>query len=226
MDREDEHTPNDEELTETLEKIAQKELANKEEVIAEIEACFQREINLTQRLSFTALGFIRHYFFRDTIGNYTSDDVVNNVMEKIISCKRRWDKERFPYILDFIRISMLSYVRNERKRKAKFELVDLCNEEGELEEWKHQDYLTVCFNNDLNENLLDSFKYQKLYDQLWFELRKDVYATFVLEKRIDGMKSNIEIARNLGIEIREVENALKRIKRKYSEIFRQLKKWT
>ena len=226
MDREDEHTPNDEELTETLEKIAQKELANKEEVIAEIEACFQREINLTQRLSFTALGFIRHYFFRDTIGNYTSDDVVNNVMEKIISCKRRWDKERFPYILDFIRISMLSYVRNERKRKAKFELVDLCNEEGELEEWKHQDYLTVCFNNDLNENLLDPFKYQKLYDQLWFELRKDVYATFVLEKRIDGMKSNIEIARNLGIEIREVENALKRIKRKYSEIFRQLKKWT
>ena len=224
MDREDEHTPNDEELTETLEKIAQKELANKEEVIAEIEACFQREMNLTQRLSFTALGFIRHYFFRDTIGNYTSDDVVNNVMEKIISCKRRWDKERFPYILDFIRISMLSYVRNERKRKAKFELVDLCNEEGELEEWKHQDYLTVCFNNDLNENLLDSFKYQKLYDQLWFELRKDVYATFVLEKRIDGMKSNIEIARNLGIEIREVENALKRIKRKYSEIFRQLKK--
>jgi len=223
LDREDEHIPNNKELTVTLENAAQKELASKEEVIAEIEACFQREINLTRRLSFTALGFIRCYFFRDTIGNYTSDDVVNNVLEKIISCKRRWNKERFPYILDFIRISMLSYVRNERKRKAKLELVDLCNEEGELEEWKHHDYLTVCFNNDLNENLLDPLKYQKLYDQLWFELRKDVYATFVLEKRIDGMKSNIEIARNLGIEIREVENALKRIKRKYSEIFRQLK---
>ena len=223
MDREDEHIPNNEELTETLENAAPRELAGKEEVIAEIEACFKRETNLTQRLSYTALGFIRHYFFRDTIGDYTSDDVVNNVLEKIISGKRRWDKERFPDVLDFIRISMLSYVRNERKRKAKFELVDLCNGDGELEEWKHKDYLAVCFDNDLNEDLLDHVKFWKLSEQLFFTLSEDVYATFVLEKRLEGFRSNIAIANNLGIEVKEVENALKRVKRKYNEIFMQLK---
>jgi DNA-directed RNA polymerase specialized sigma24 family protein len=223
LDREDEPISNDEELTETLEEVVPKELASKEEVIVAIERCFRRETNLTQRLSYTALGFIRHYFFRDTIDNYTSDDVVSNVLEKIISCKRIWNKERFPDILDFIRISMLSYVRNEKKRKAKIELVDLYNAEGELEEWKHGDYLSVCIKNDLSYGLLNVDEHEKLCDLLFCVLKEDVYATFVLEKRLEGMRSNIVIAENLGLEVKEVENALKRIKRKYFEVFKQLK---
>lgn len=118
---------------------------------------------------------------------------------------------------------MLSYIRNEKKRKDDFELVDLCDENGNLEEWKHKDYIAVCFENDLSNGLLDSKLYQKLYDQLWVTLKEDVYATFVLEKRLEGMRLNIVIAKNLGLEVREVENALKRIKRKYIEVFKQLK---
>ena len=221
MDSEDDVIANNEELTETLEKAIPNELATKEEVIAEIEACFKREKNLTERLSFTALKFIRQYFFRDTIGDYTSDDVVNNVLAKIISGKRRWNKQKFPDIPDFIRISILSYVRNEKKRKEEFESVDICNEDGELEEWKHKDYILACFNNDLTNGLLDTDRHQNLSDQLFLVLGEDVYATFVLEKRLDGIKSNIIIAENLGLEVREVENALKRIRRKYFEIINQ-----
>lgn len=223
VDPEDEPIPNDEELTETLEEVSQRELVSKEEVIAEIEACFKREKNLTKRLSYVALKFIHQYFFRDTIGDKTSSDVVQIVIEKIIKCDRKWDKQRFPDILDFIRICMLSYVRNEKKRRDDFELVDMCDEKGNLEEWIHKDYITVCIKNDLNNGLLDSEQYQKLYDQLWFILKEDVYATFVLEKRLEGIKSNIIIANDLGIDVKDVENSLKRIRRKYFEVFKQLK---
>ena len=73
----------------------------------------------------------------------------------------------------------------------------------------------------MTNGLLDADRHQKLYDQLFLALGDDVYATFVLEKRLDGIRSNIIIAENLGLEVREVENALKRIRRKYFEIINQ-----
>ena len=53
------------------------------------------------------------------------------------------------------------------------------------------------------------------------ELGDDVYAVFVLEARCDGLDSNIGIAEKLGISVREVENARKRIKNKFQKLLRK-----
>ena len=46
------------------------------------------------------------------------------------------------------------------------------------------------------------------------ELDNDETAFFVFQEMLDGNKSNIDVASKLGIEVKDVENARKRIKRK------------
>lgn len=207
----------DENFTDPVSDNLGEKYSSKEVIIAEIEECFKKNEDMLLRLSNTALKYIRNYFFRDTIGDLTSEDVVHIVLEKIITGKRRWNREKFPDILDFIRLTILSFVLNERKRKVEFESVDLYNENGELEEWRHEDYLTACLNKDFTEGDPDQCKCDRLLNLLLQRLVKDEDAIAVLDKRLAGLRSNIEIAKELSFSVRKVENAMKRIKRRFEE---------
>lgn len=53
-----------------------------------------------------------------------------------------------------------------------------------------------------------------------FENEEDIYQYFVFEEMLQGNKSNIDIANKLGIEVKQVENTKKKIKRKVFNLLR------
>jgi len=196
--------------------------ASKEEIIVALITCLGKGNNVRQSLSYYSLGLLRYYFGCDNIRGLTSDDVVHNVIEKILGGIRKWDKRKFPELIDFIRVAILSYIRNERKRVDKYEELDLC-EEVENENLSSSDYVRICIENDLNTGTLNAECFAELCTKLINSLNDDIYASFVLEKRLEGMKSNIQIAEQLGLEVKEVEKTLKRIKRKYTEVIKPMR---
>lgn len=64
----------------------------------------------------------------------------------------------------------------------------------------------------------DKKDFYELIAELEAELENDEEAYYVLQERLKGDDSNISIAKELGLEVREVENALKRIRRAAAKI--------
>ena len=65
-----------------------------------------------------------------------------------------------------------------------------------------------------NEFDFEKIDESEFIDKLETEFENDETAFFVFQEILDGNKSNIDISKKLGIEVKDVENARKRIKRK------------
>ncbi len=193
------------------------EYASREEVAEAFEDAYKNIKHLHKRLLYFALGKIRLYFNANTFRNTDAEDVVQIVSASILSLRRKWYRDKIPDFHKFVRLTILSYIRNERKRKDKFETGELFDDDNNLtadnineiiKEYAREDAEQKYFREDV-EILI-----QRCID----ELDDDVFAVFVLEERCNGLESNIEIAEKLGIEVREVENARKRIKNKFGKL--------
>ena len=87
------------------------------------------------------------------------------------------------------------------------------------------------FDDLIEESLRESFieenfaiDFDKLLDDCYSAFEKDENVFFVFDARINGEKSNIQIAKQIGIEIKEVENALKKIKYHINKIIKKTKR--
>ena len=191
--------------------------ASKEEVAAAFEDAYKNIKGFHKRLLNYTLGKIRLYFHSNTFRNNDANDVVQTVIKSILSQRRKWYKDKMPDFSKFVRLSILSHIRNERKRKDKLEEIDILDEEGN----SNVDNIAEILKAYAREDLADRYfkkDIEKIYEECSRVLEDDIYASFVFDELCEGVGSNIEIAERLKIEVSEVENAKKRIRRKLEKL--------
>ena len=196
------------------------EAATKIEVYEAFENARKSEKGFQSNLLEYTLIKIRYYFYCDQIYDKTADDVLQIVFEKILSCTRKWYKQRVPDFKEFVMMVIHSYVRNERKKKDEFYTVDLYDEEGNLLETSLIDLLRASTREDLEDKIF-SENLEESIERLESHLENDIYAYYVLEEMLNGFKTNKEIAERLNIDLNEVKNARRRIREKINKIFKK-----
>ena len=197
--------------------------ASKGEVIEALENAYKNIPGFHKRLIYFTLKHIRLYFHSDSFRGIAADDVVNTVIEKTINLKRKWYRDKITDFSQFLRFSILSYIRNERKRKEANEPIDNSDElydwEGVFREERFIDLVRETLRQDFAEENF-ALNFEMLLDKCYSAFEKDENTFFVFDARLDGEKSNVKIADDLKIEVKDVENALKRIKYQINKLIK------
>lgn len=188
------------------------EINSKEEISLKIQQILNDKNTLKKLVNYT-ISLFKKYNIQ--ISYMEPIDFVYNAFDKLLSGRRKWDKAKFPNILNFILIIIHSDIRNEIKKYSinekgsikyyYFESIYEENEEGSL---KHENLVDTSI--DLEINLVIQDTIERAANEI--EKKGDEEAWFVLDCFVNGMK-NREIAEYLNIEVSRVENAIKRIKR-------------
>lgn len=202
-----------------VEREIERNIASLDEVVKAIEQCYKSIPDFHKRILYFTLKNIRIYFHCDCIGNITAEDVVEIAFEKILKGKRKWNKEKFPQFIDFLRVVIFSFIRNEKKRNDRVKEIGYYDVDGEPIIEAYPEYIKVCLEQDFESQLIED-DFETLSSKFLENFKKDEVAYFVLEARLNGNDSNKEIAKKLGIKVREVESALKRIKYVYGKLAR------
>ena len=96
--------------------LLQKNIAAPEEASSSLVSVLKNNSRFRYDLVHYALKHIRFCFRSDTMNGLLATDVVQIVLEKIISGIRRWNKSEFPDIRKFIFVTIQSFIRNESIR--------------------------------------------------------------------------------------------------------------
>jgi RNA polymerase sigma factor (sigma-70 family) len=196
--------------------------ASKKEIVNALEEAFKADKELhTKLLNFTNKR-IWYYFFSGTFKGRDANDVLQIVIEKIIKGRRRWHKDRIPNIVEFILMVIVSYIRNEwKKKEISEECVGDFDDIEQLREAKLVELIRENAKRDAEDELF-SKKYDELEKGCFAAFEDDETAYFVLEYMLDGVESNQEIAAGLKISVNEVSNAKRRIKYRLFDILRKI----
>ncbi|MBK7377436.1 MAG: hypothetical protein IPJ03_00230 [Ignavibacteriales bacterium] len=213
------------------------DIATKEEAMHEIERVFKSDKDLLNKLEGFATGFLYRLDYEHKLLRLGADNIVGMCIEKICYGNRKWDKNKHPNIVEFMNHAIVSIIRDELKRKKEIKCIPINDiqraehspdqDKQELENMLYMDNINIqgevttsasenaqmksndspfCDDQTENEEFIIS-NFEK-------GLEDDTNAYYVLQERMKGNKSNIAISKELGISVVEVENALKRIKRK------------
>lgn len=217
------------------------DIASIDEVINELDAAFRSDKNLRTKLNHQALQNLYKYTGQAKISGYDAEEIVSVVISKMLETNtkknRKWNKAQCPNIVEFIFMCIVSFIKNERKKlgsnipplydiretgleskekkrnnKAETIPADVVYKNGKVSENTNYDIQraknysenTNTFEQDFEEIILDTER----------QLEDDLEAYYVFQERLNGVKSNQEIGKKLGITVKDVENALKRIRRK------------
>lgn len=195
--------------------------AEDEEVSKEIERVFKEDPQLMVKLLKVAEAFIYGLTGNYQINGLSAQDLVMESIEAILTLKRKWYKSKCPNIVVLLIGVCKSKVRNfvnSKDYKDNNKVIPLYPEEKENkngnsiyddEQGKRYDKDDQIFDESdeaLIQNALDLFNDDDVaycvFDEL---LRTSDY---------DVKEQNQLLAKNLGISVKEVENAKKRIKYK------------
>lgn len=228
---------------EVFPQLAGDEIASIEETTDALEAAFKKDKNLSVKLISYAGRKIPMIMGGKNDGRLMPEDVLAEAVARILEGKRKWRKNRIPKIEHLIMMVIVSLIRieadkildienplyneleageKEQKKnengykKRRIIPLNQTNKEGKLIEDTIIDTESFKFNNKKFEDEFDfeAVNEEELIDQLEKDLEEDETAFFVLQEILEGIKSNIDIAKRLGIEVKDVENARKRINRK------------
>ena len=159
------------------------------------------------------------YSGMNSFRSVAAEDVVQDVLTSIIELRRKWYRDSVPDFHKFVRLAILSHIRNESKKKQNIKTTELFDEDGNLGQESIQMILTEYTREDTRDT---DFKtnMDAILQQCKDQLKKDddVCAVFVLDEICNGMTSNIKIAGTIGVDVRDVENAKKRIKNRFRRL--------
>lgn len=223
------------------------EFASREEVVTAIEKIFKSDKNLltkltkyTQKKIFQLLG--------KNENNVQADDIVSEAFNKIISLKRKWYKNKVNDIGNLIIMVIISLIRIEaskisdtenqlynpleagikehdkNKSKQKRKIIPLYYKYNENPNNDNSIFDVEKFKVTGLRDIEDQFDFEMKLDEEYYiemlekKLEDDELAFFVLQARLNGNRSNIEIAKDLGVDVNEIENAFKRLKRKAARL--------
>ena len=197
--------------------------ASSQETVKALDEALRQNPKLYYIFCGIALKWIRWYFFKDAIDDHNAVDVVNVVLIKIMNCDRKWDPVKVPNIANLVFMSIVSYIRNQWKKKNNNLIsIDIYNEEGELNEANIIDLQRAYIRDDLEQQLFGD-QLEDLLEKLFTKLKNDTEAYCVLDELLKNdygaVKNPIpSIAFNLGMTVTNVKNALRRIKRKITKL--------
>ena len=143
---------------------------------------------------------------------------------KFMTGERKWNKDNFPGIEMQVEAGILSHIRNEYKKSKSGRQIKYTQYPDE--EIKADDEYPGQFmdedigDKDIRTNVEEVIK--KCRDKI--EEADDAEAFFVFNEMLNGTKSNIKIAENLALNVRDVENAKKRIRRMVNNVWLRNKK--
>lgn len=145
---------------------------------------------------------------------YSPQDIVHCIIEKLYTGVRRWDYDKYPDLFYHVIYLIRSVVNNLVKYVEKFTDVIICaNEDEELEEIVNSlDEIKAPQEDEIFKKLLN----EELMYLCSKALQKDDDALIVLLELLDTKEfaSTKAIARNLGTDVKFVQSAIKRIRRK------------
>lgn len=216
------------------------EAATLEETANALEAAFKSDKNLTTKLTKYAGRKIPLIMGSKNDGRLMPEDVLMEAVARILQGKRKWYKNKEPKIEKLIILVIVSLIRIEadqiadvenplyseleagitdkKKNKQRRRIIPLNYRDKEGNESEDTIIDVELYQADKkkfeDEFDFESYDKNELLEELESELEEDETAFFVLLEMLEGNKSNIDIAKKVGIEVKEVENARKRIKRK------------
>jgi RNA polymerase sigma factor (sigma-70 family) len=146
------------------------------------------------------------------------EDIVNEVIAKVLTGKRKWDKKKVPNINTFMTMHIKSIISNLQKTESYFiNFRDFNDDDDFIEEHigsiHHTQHGRIEHEYEMREAM-----------SLWydiFEKAGDIECLKVLEWLRFEYK-NYEIAEELNIETKQVENIKKRIRNKLSKMINDI----
>ena len=195
-------------------------IASYKDVSSELCKVLSHEKQFRYRLVYYALKNIRLYFSSDSMNSLSAQDVVQIVLEKIITGVRKWNKCLIPDIKALLFLSIKSFIRNEKRRIKNMVLLDFDSLSFELNRSSLSEFSDKMNFKDFNDNIFSS-DFHIIISKLKYHLKEDIYASFVLDEILEGAESNIEIAVSLNIPVKDVENAKKRIRNKSNKLIKK-----
>lgn len=209
--------------------------ATKEEVTDALEKLYKSDKNVQVKLIRYAQRKIFQLTGKIESINIEAGFIVEEAIYRILKGKRKWYRTRVDNIFHLILMVIVSLIRIEiSKQLAEVNPLYNENEPGALKIKKKKNPKQLKYisysekKDDSNRDPIEAAVAKKYFDEnkeeedtgieelineIELSLEDDVDAYFVFQARLNGQKSNIEIAKSLGIEVKAVENALKRIKR-------------
>jgi len=215
------------------------EFASREEVLEAIAEAYKRTKNLQIiLLNFTGKKIIEE-MGKKADERLTAEDFVSEAIYRITIGKRKWYKSKVEKIENLILMVIVSLIRIEGakrpdednplyneieagiesvKKKAKPRIIPLYKEFDKKEDSYNSIAETESTKNNNKDKYESAFDFEsKGFEDYIEEIEKalddDEIAFYVFQARLNGIKSNIDIAIDLGVDVKKVENALKRIKR-------------
>lgn len=225
-------------------KLKRDKVASQYEIIDALEEAYKKDKNLyitfikyTRKKIFKIMG-------KANSSSLNAEDIVQEAIARIIDKKRKWYRDKVEKIEHLILMVIVSLIRIERDKIPGNNGDQLYNpnEAGNTISKKfgtnNPKIIPLHFIDDDNPNsditiadienykindkerIEDEFDFEKIeVEETIIKLGKkleeeDEIGYFVFEELLKDNKSDIKIAKELGIEINEVRNAKKRIKRK------------
>ena len=212
------------------------EIASLEEVNKELRNIFNDNDKLS-KLLYNALKKIRFYFNNDIIDGFTAEDIVQEITEKFITGKKKWYKTEGRTLENLLFMGIHSYVKtiyfnrhkkqfeedNERikegleispfiktNRAKVISFDDLDNKTRERSLNANENYWQKFEDNEENDFIIST---EHEIELLLNELKNDDIAYIVFEEYLGQGNSDIKVANSLQMEIEEVRNVKKRIRR-------------
>lgn len=222
------------------------EIAAREEVANALDSAIKKDKNLILKLTrYTQSKMVR--LLGKHSGRLQPDDIVSEAINRILEVDRKWRKNKVPKIENLIIMTIVSLIKIEAE-KIKDPDNQLYNpieagltDSAKLRKNKKPRIIPLFYtdrNNSGNDNTVadtegykctgrhrieDDFDFESLDEEdyisrLESELEDDELAFYVFQNRIDGNKSNIELAKESGVSVNDVVNAYKRLIRKVKKI--------
>ena len=216
-----------EEIAEDSEEESEEpsEIATSEEFFVAIETAFRSDKDLRYKILYTTLSKIRYYTFKNEVNEQSAEDVIQNVILLIAQGIRKWNKVRFPNVVNFLLMIIHSYVRNESKKKQKWKNEDIYDDDGKLKEHQIEKFYREAVTEDLSEEFFKE-KLEDLINTLEVKLveKCDDVAYCVLDEilkyDLEEMDDNA-LTYKLGITSGEFKLAKRRIRYAANQIMKK-----
>jgi RNA polymerase sigma factor (sigma-70 family) len=143
---------------------------------------------------------------------YKAEDIINEIIEKVIDGKRSWDMDRVPDINKFMFMQILSVVDNKYKKEKNLISSEVYNSEDESFYYR-DDYTSIL-------NLDEIYKRQDImeaFSRCYNELETDTEMGLVFLAWKEGKESK-EIAEEFGLTVKQVEAIKQKIRRKLKKL--------
>jgi DNA-directed RNA polymerase specialized sigma24 family protein len=183
-----------------------------EKAIKEIETAFRNEQQRSKSWINVAGKYLKFYGSNGFENHYTAEDIVMELINKLLNGERNWDIEKVPDFDHFMYQNIQSIVEGKLRSRKIVESVDSFKPNAKagkvfrgLKPGQYAD------NRDTGELIDLKNKLERCYN----ELSGDDECGLVFLEWLQG-KTSIEISESLGITVNDVERIKKRIKYQFN----------